>query len=601
MVSEIAVEIVKGLTSVVISRWQKASTKGPRCELSSDDAAFAHHLHFANSWSSQISLRDAGSAKQLQDLHVDLEMGDVQANSDNSCDDSNTFSLKDALEQFQHILLLGGPGAGKTTSIKYLIRQILTVPADTFLEDIDFPVLIRCREMEGSRDLYSAILSTLGVNVEWTYHSSWDDDERAKFRSEQTERLVSELLEEKHALILIDGLDELPQSSFGRFYHQVLRLLNACDGSKFFITARSGSVSTAFEHCQTMWLKPLHHSQVAQLARNWLKRDELTQQFLTAVDATPYRDSLDRPLTVAHLCMIFQAYGEIPSPPVLIYQRIINLYLEDWDRERAIKRDSSYARFGPERKRQFLSAMAYELSERTGAAVITRPRLLEAYKYVHRKFTLPADEAVRVAEEIESHTGLLVRTSFDRYEFSHKSLEEFLVADYIVRSQTVRAPFSAWRHLPDACAIAGALSADPSEFLWTLVVGTYLEIERAESLWDTDQILDLFWCRYLARVAVERPGFIACEALAVSILYLDALCWAGPTGRPNARSIRPAVRGALQVLLDIPEVIPLIQQAVNSFNAKTHHRQAFNLWTQSIPRVMSTDLPSAITIGADLY
>ena len=113
MLSEIAVEVVKSITSEVIKRWQGAHTSGAKCTLSTDEAAFGHHLHFAVQWASQISLKDAGTTKQLQELHVDLQVGDSRANVDKS-GSLNALSLEDALDRFQNILLLGGPGAGKT-------------------------------------------------------------------------------------------------------------------------------------------------------------------------------------------------------------------------------------------------------------------------------------------------------------------------------------------------------------------------------------------------------------------------------------------------------------------------------------------------------
>jgi hypothetical protein len=549
MSGEIAVEVAKALASEAAKRWS-SHTAGVDVRVTVDDSAFAHHFSFLSNWSRQISLRDAHESKSLDEIYVALNL--TTGRRGTRMASSTPLTLSAALVEYPKILLLGGPGAGKTTTVKHVIQQLLTTAPDESMSDADFPILVRCRELHSKCDLFDAILAALGVTVAFTFPSSWDNDKKHTHQAKHKDQLVCDLLNERAALLLIDGFDELPQGLFEKCYAQLARLLNIVNGSRVFVTARDGSVNATLEHCRTLWVKPLDIPQVEKLAGNWLKEETKVADFLKVALASPYRDSLDRPLNVAQLCMIFNSYGEIPSPPVLIYQRIISLHLEEWDRERGVQRRSTYGSFGPERKRQFLASMAYEMFKHGGAATISRSRLIDVYRKVHRRFGLAADQCELVVREIESHTGLLVSGGFDQYEFSHKSLQEYLVAEHIVRAPEVLSAFPQWRQLPDECAIAAALSSDPSAFLWALVKGSYEEVGHATDLFETERMLEFFWLRFLARVTIEKPGFEDGQTLALSVIYLDAMCWRrrDKNGRFLPREIRQKLRPALEVLLD---------------------------------------------------
>ena len=86
------------------------------------------------------------------------------------------------------------------------------------------------------------------------------------------------------------------------------------------------------------------------------------------------------PLTLAHLCAVFERSGSIPRKPRTLYRKAVRLALEDWDEQRSVKRWSGYADFEVDRKEDFLKAIAYELStKKRGMASFGRADLKEAY------------------------------------------------------------------------------------------------------------------------------------------------------------------------------------------------------------------------------
>src|SRR6185369_5803619 len=67
-----------------------------------------------------------------------------------------------------HVVLLGQPGAGKTTSLQHLTELILHT--DTFHVDrFSFPILVRCRELTNQNrvSLIDRLSNLIGLRVEF--------------------------------------------------------------------------------------------------------------------------------------------------------------------------------------------------------------------------------------------------------------------------------------------------------------------------------------------------------------------------------------------------------------------------------------------------
>jgi predicted NACHT family NTPase len=191
--------------------------------------------------------------------------------------------------------------------------------------------------------------------------------------------------------------------------------------------------------------------------------------FEAAVANVPYKDLRTRPLTLVNLCIVFEKYGYLPPSPVTIYRKIVQLLLEEWDSERGVRRYSRYADFDAARKLDFLAALSYEMDVIRGSgASFSTSNLQEAYREICDRFHLPPNDAAIVAQEIESHSGLIVRTGIETFEFSHKSLQEYLTAEYISRLRLLPTLGILLRNYPNELAIAVALASDPAEWFCSL-------------------------------------------------------------------------------------------------------------------------------------
>jgi hypothetical protein len=112
-----------------------------------------------------------------------------------------------------------------------------------------------------------------------------------------------------------------------------------------------------------------------------------------------------------------------------------------------------------------------------------------------------------VVRELESHTGILVQSSFETFEFSHLSLQEYLAAHYIVREPSLRNIRVYLEKYAPPVAIAVALSSNPSVWLATILLRFY---ERP--------YFDRLLTPMLHRVMLERPYFSVDVTLGVAFL-----------------------------------------------------------------------------------
>lgn len=139
----------------------------------------------------------------------------------------------------------------------------------------------------------------------------------------------------------------------------------------------------------------------------------------------------------------------------------------------------------------------------------SKDQLSIIYKELNRKFReLPLDEVGEVIEEIETHNGLIVQSGYDSFEFSHLTIQEYFVADYIVRTSSVRKfKYGDMIKIPNELALAIALSSEP--YLYLLDI---LEVISKNHL-DDD-----FLSRFFNRIRLENPDFESDALIVIALL-----------------------------------------------------------------------------------
>jgi hypothetical protein len=496
-----------------LSRWNVGlSSSEERLE-----TALAEHQKEVKNWSGEISFKDLLRPKVTSEVFVPLDiylLPRKQRFSESeellSAPLSSIFGDSDVT----HLVILGQPGAGKTTAVKHMCQQMLTGYEIFPLQD--FPLLIRLRDLNNatsaSGDLQDLLIERIQsmLDIPLSFPPDLESEGASEARRSLRERAVVQILETLHPLILLDGLDEVShKAKRDSIVAGVRRLAIQLEKARIILTARTGEFTYHIEKMTPYEIAPLSPHQIQQFATGWLGSAD-AETFLRQVGDSPFADAAIKPLTLAHLCAIFERVHKIPEKPKSVYKKIVSLLLEEWDQQRSVRRLSAYSDFEVDRKADFLSDLAHNLTTSNKTSTFTRYDLLESYQQISVNYGLRNSEAQAVVNELETHTGLIVQSGADLFEFSHKSLQEYLTAVFIVGLPWIPRSMIDLQLMPNELAIATALSSRPSKYFHSLVLQHFSRIKLSFQFVRT----------FINRMLIERPDFDVTPEVGLAILCL---------------------------------------------------------------------------------
>jgi hypothetical protein len=502
------------------------------------ESALDYHLRDIKNWCGEISFSDLRNPKAIDSVFVPLNVflhprrRHVSANEAAgvvSFERLLTETLKPLPAGLnlsttplppKHLIILGQPGAGKTTSMRHVCHQLLH-DADFLGDQFDIPLLVRLRDVnprtktgDGAEklsddDVLLSVLQNL-VGLRIAYPSDLAGDENRVARRTLRDRIVIDFLDSVKALIVFEGFDEIVAKwRKDAVVSQLRTLALQLEQSRIVLTSRTGEFNYHIDNMAQFELTPLSRPQIAGFVSRWLGPED-GDRLLAQIEKSPYTDTAIRPLTIAHLCAIYEKAGRIPDKPKTVYRRIVNLLLEEWDEQRSVKRESGYAHFEVDRKSEFLANLAYVLTMSVKRSAYSKDDLISAYEKIYDNFGLPRADAAKVANELESHTGLFVQSGYDTFEFSHKSLQEYLTAEFIVRLPAVPSERRDLLRLPNELAIATAISSRPSQYFTHLVMGSFETLRQPFG----------FIRAFVTRLLLESPDFERSPVVGAALIAL---------------------------------------------------------------------------------
>ena len=488
---------VKELIKILVPKLSGLISHWPSKGDETIETCLNRHLQELARWSERIEFYGLSRAKMTDETTIDIPLKLLGSASTSVFHEDHLLNISD------NILLIGNPGAGKTTALKRLVRKMLLSSPASASDTLNYPILLRLRRLPKEYSLYSFIAETLGL--------AWCPAEREEKQPDGSAKMIPiimidgidivdyipDLLNKTRAYLLLDGLDEVEGSTQEKLEKEISALAYRLSESRLLVTTRKGAYTRSIEGLDVLEMKPLSTEEISEIAKKWI---DDADEFIKQVSSMPYFSSLDRPLSLAQLLVLFERRGILPSQPSQIYNRLTYLYLQDWDDQRYIKRESKYAAFTPERKRQFLSALGFYLTYYLRKSYFSEIDLENIYEQMHRSFGLPRDE---------HH---IVEVDDQKYEFSHLSMQEYFAANHLVKMLHLVDIGNLLRINPEPVAVAIAISPAPSELLAAIIL-----IDKSYNKFNKfpDSII-----KFLRRLQLERPDFTPSMKLDLAFLRL---------------------------------------------------------------------------------
>ena len=450
-------------------------------------------------WANEISLPGIKRLR-IDRAFVDLDLN-LTARRRRSQGDDRTQKVSQLLQTLDNVLLVGDPGAGKTTSLKFMARQYLQ---GKHILEPRLPVLVEMRELRGDESLSHHIPAKLGFEV---LLSKKFEVTRERVR-DVVMRAASAALTEMKSVVFLDGLDEVPGNRFRETADEIGNLLRYADGARFIITCRSAAASSLrWQFVTQREIAPLSDNQVLSVAEGVVGKSA-ARGFLQRIKEQPYYGVEIRPLTLVHLLTLQDRAGAIPRRPIDVYSHIVELYVKDWDDEKRVSRSVLFSQLDRLRLGDFLDSLAYELTVKDALLTFSHDLLEEIYRsQLAAEFELPESESQAVARDVENLTGLVLELGLGNFRWAHLTIQEFLAARYLVRTpwRSISGPHF-WQ-LPEQLALATARGSRSSESIIELAREVY---RRTAAGYEYTAYPAMFLSRYIGRLTVEqvtpRPG-----------------------------------------------------------------------------------------------
>jgi NACHT domain len=556
--------------------------------VNASDASVSHaitrHLQMISDWSASVTFRDLSKPAPLFDVYVDLDLHVTPKRLSLTGHEPRASSVDHILDLDANCVLLGDAGAGKTTSIKRIAKYALTA-YDSDTEHTPLPLLVPLRTLRDRETLTDRLLSELGITFVPTKRTK-----KSAFGSETEEtaatkdigsQLLTDFLSRLRVKILLDGLDELPNAKADNILKELQQLLVRIGPSRAVVTCRSAAFVGSLHEAQVFELAPLDDEQIKLFVSRWLREPGRASSFLEQLNTATYRDTAVRPLVLALYCALFQRYGSIPERPRTAWKKLVRLLLDDWDSDNLVSRPSRYANFASDRKEEFLERLSFEL-QRTS---FSHQDLELTYRLICGDYDLPKPDAAKVAREIESHSGLVVQNAFESYRFAHKSIQEFLAAQYIVKSGEIPMWPRAVTDRPNEYAVAVALSSRSGRYLASLVLGP---LSKADDHVGIAEFID--------RLVKEKPDFAEDPVLGVAILVMGSI-----VESPKPSESMPRIRHLLSALLLMPNIIESVNLAKHHFHVVERGDEVVVLrYHDSLSPEARVTVPPVIRVGTYL-
>lgn len=339
------------------------------------------------------------------------------------------------LHDCQRVVVLGDPGAGKSTFAAKLAHDIAGDRVSG-LEGMA-PFLLIVRNLLDAIREGRALVEVLESVAANPYNVRPPAD------------AVEYLLLNGLAVVIIDGVDEFgDQAARQRLGELVEGFAHLYPTVNVVVTSREVGYLDApldSELFSQYSIVPFGDEQIRAYTENWFgldaqspasERDELVTSFLA--ESAGLNDLRRNPLMLSLLCSLYSSKHYIPRHRTEIYEQCAEMLFERWDSHRGIAIPMRFA----SSMRSAITRLAWMMFTEAGQGQVSRQRITEFLidYMMEERFDLREDAAAAVEEFLDFCAGrawVLAKAGTERhrpvYGFTHRTFLEYFAAVQLVR------------------------------------------------------------------------------------------------------------------------------------------------------------------------
>ncbi|HEY9604107.1 MAG TPA: NACHT domain-containing protein [Allocoleopsis sp.] len=215
----------------------------------------------------------------------------------------------------QYLMVLGSPGAGKSTFLQWMGLEALKAKKGKF-KHACIPALIELKTIYGGE-----------INID---EAIAQELYRCGFPSHQ--EFTDQALEQGKLLILLDGLDEVPTEQMNEAIDQIQKFVDLYHQNRFIVSCRMAEYRYHSRRFTEVAIADLDEAQIEQSIANWFSREpqkgQDCWQQLNQPEHQGAKALTSTPLFLTLICSLYQQSFSFPMNRANLYERCLRIALE---------------------------------------------------------------------------------------------------------------------------------------------------------------------------------------------------------------------------------------------------------------------------------
>ena len=333
----------------------------------------------------------------------------------------------------QFLMLLGGPGVGKSTFLRKVGLEALKEKNGN-LEHKCIPVFLELKRFtEDQIDIEALIAREFEI-----------------CGYPHPELMTDAALKSGKLLILFDGLDEVPTSNVDNVIRKIADFVDLYSQNRFIASCRIAAYKGGFTRFTEVEMADFDDPQIQTYIKNWfdstpdpnlhqldesMKTADRCWTMLNASEHSATKELARNPLLLTLLCMVYDNSQNFQRNRASLYEDALNIFLREWLAEKRVRRDESVSQYlDIADEKRMLSEIAAKNFEANRLFFSKDELITQIREFGEGNANTPETfNAPKILDTILIDQGLFVERVRDSYSFSHLTFQEYLTANYIVR------------------------------------------------------------------------------------------------------------------------------------------------------------------------